>query len=312
MSRNQDDRMHSALEKALLQGLESQEPDSAFVGEIASRFGVADTAVHEALDALRDSGELTDWKVPPTTPSGASRGWSRRSVFGRALAVAGGVALLPALRGSAQAAACGPQNLALKKFAEEKAKQHKQKTEEQYQKFLSEEGTKNADEAQALWNEQRVKLAEEHKKTPSYQLSIREQQHKGQSEHRRKAWRQKFNNAATVPLWIDFPDGSTVEGVIDSESVTGADDCEVGQAIGFDATIGSLFDSPGLVKELVAKLSSLQGDPTTGEAPTAWVQFGDTADLVFQGQLVNFAAADVAYKDGQPVQSRARFEWIWS
>jgi hypothetical protein len=226
--------------------------------------------------------------------------FSRRALLGGVVAAGLGAALVPRLASAAPLdEACAPGDFSLKKKNQEAQKKY-----EEARKQLGAAGQEQA---------QKDKLTEEQYQKEGFtgaaakvgpmEQNVKRQKKRESQERDEKGWRKAAEGAATVPLWLDLPDGRTLEGSIVVDSIVTPEACGDLPAISFEARL-PVREGGLAAKELAAAFQSLLVDETTGEGKAFGVQFGDTAEFVLDAELTSF---EYSYSEPQYLGAGAVF-----
>lgn len=241
--------------------------------------------------------ETTDTRTHATPLAGPM---SRRSLLGGALAAGLGVALVPRLVDAApgEDEGCEPKAFALKKRIQESKKKQKESSQkggysqdmEQKEKGAQEEYTKQGYTGAAA-------------KPGAYERHAKRAHRRRGQERAQKSWRKSADGASNVPLWLDLDEKTTLEGLISVDSIATPEACGDLAAISFEASF-KVSEGSYSAKELAATFAKLQLDEASGEGPSFYVQFGDSAEFSFLAELAGF---EYSYAEPQFLGSKGSF-----
>jgi len=222
--------------------------------------------------------------VVAARPAPLAGAFSRRALLGGAVVAGLGAALVPRLASAAPVTeACAPADFSLKKKSQEAQLKY-----EQQKKQLGAAGQEQA-QKDGVAEEQYVKagFTGASAKTGPMEMKLKRHVKREAEEKDQKKWRSAAAGAATVPLWLDLPDGRTLEGSVVVDSIVTPEACGDLPAVSFEARFP--VREGGLApKELAAAFDNLLIDEKTGDAKPFAVQFGDTAEFILDAELTSF------------------------
>ena len=229
----------------------------------------------------------TRQEAPPTHP-----GIERRSLLKSVLAIGAGAAALGAGASSASAAEqCKAGESTAEKQLHRRAKHEKQiKAGENKHKQAYK---KNPDD----------KASEENTKASNHLLKVSEQHQKRNTllanrsnlrlERAKKMQHRRFGVGRSM-MWIDLPNGESLEAMTSLESIQGDPDgdgvCDLTIDIEFDG-IGQEKGTASKALEILASQLKSTDDDGLG---TVWIQFGHSAEYAYEGLLQTVDAAATA------------------